>query len=138
MPLEDAGEAVLHLGGGFTRSDPHGAGDVGRTVGILPARIEQVEHIGRDNAVGLLLGAIMDDGAIRSCAADRIEAQIPQASRRLAEGEQLRGGREFRLASLRSFEIDPVQEPHQRSVGGMLSASISAWPLLATRLASAP
>src|SRR5690606_25679447 len=71
VALEDAGEAVLHLGRRRTHRD--GAGDVGRAVRILAARIDQIERIHLDLAVRLRAHAVMDDGAIGAGAGNRVE-----------------------------------------------------------------
>ena len=43
MALQHAGEAVLAFRRSARRADPDGAGDVGGAVGILPARIDQID-----------------------------------------------------------------------------------------------
>ena len=48
MALQDAGEAILLLGGRFAGADPDGPGDIGRPIGILPARIDQIDTVRRD------------------------------------------------------------------------------------------
>ncbi len=57
MPFEHLGEAAPVFGGRL--ADGNRARNVGRAVGILPARIDEIEHAGGDLAVARLVDAIM-------------------------------------------------------------------------------
>ena len=112
MALEDQGEVVAHLL--RRRADRYRAGDVGGAVAILPARIDQIEAAALDRAIGLFLDPIMDDGAVRSRAADRVEGQVFQQPAILAEGFQPVGGGQFGQAALGRLDRDPVEEAAER------------------------
>src|SRR5438045_8785833 len=70
MALEHPGEAVAHFFGRLT--DRHGAGDVGRAVDILAARIDQIERAFLELAVGLLARFVVDDRAVWPRARDTV------------------------------------------------------------------
>src|SRR5690606_29370123 len=77
MALEHAGEAILLLGRGFSQtvggSDPYRAGDVGRAVGILAARVDQIDAARLDLQVAVLVHAVMRDRGMGPGGGDRVE-----------------------------------------------------------------
>ena len=76
VTLEHAGEALPLLG--RRRPEGDGAGDVGRAVEVLAAGVDQVEHAGSEEPVGLRGGPIVDDGAARSRPRDRGKADVSE------------------------------------------------------------
>src|ERR1051325_2161660 len=74
MALEDAGEALAHLGRRL--ADRDGARHVGRAVLILAARIDEEERAQLQLAIGLLAHPVMDDRAVRARARNSVEGQI--------------------------------------------------------------
>src|SRR5712671_5662946 len=76
VALEDAGEAVAHFRARGTDRDR--AGNVGRAVEVLRARIEEEEGSRLEPLLALRGRPIMHDRAVRSGTGDRREAQIAE------------------------------------------------------------
>ena len=76
VALQHQGKMLFHVGRG--RADGDRARDIRGAVGILAARIDEIELAGSELAVGLGARAIMDDGAVGSRAGDRAEREIAQ------------------------------------------------------------
>src|SRR5690606_14092199 len=80
VALEDARIAVLDLGGCFAGTDPYGAGNVRGAVGVLPARVDQIDAPRLEFAIGLLAYPVMDNRAVRASARNRVEAQVAKVA----------------------------------------------------------
>ena len=120
VALEHAGEAVLVLCGGLTRPDPDSAGDIGRPIKVLPARIDQVDRIGGDGQVGLFINPVMRAGGVRPRGGNRVERKIAEQVALVAESAQFRRSGEFCLSALGGLDAQPVQEfRNRRAVAGL-------------------
>ena len=114
VALEHAGEAVLVLGARLAWADPHGAGDVGGAIEILPARIDQIDRVRRDCDVGGFIHFVVRAGGMRPGGRDRIERQIAQQPGVFAEGLQACRSRQLVELALMCLDAEPVEEPGDR------------------------
>ena len=123
VPLEHARVALDHFGGRLARTDPHGAGDVGRPVEILAARIDEIDRRRRDRDIAVLIDLVMRQRGMARSGADRIEAGILQLAARLAELAQLGRRGQFVDAALGCLDAEPAQEArHGRPVARLCIA----------------
>src|SRR6185312_10006290 len=108
MALEHAGEAVAHLGARLADGDR--AGDVGRAVEVLRARVEEVEVSRLEPLFGLRAGAIMHDRAVRPRPRNRREAEVAEMLASAAEGFQPVAGGDLEELATRRLSREPRKE----------------------------
>ena len=125
MALQHARVAIHHLGGRLARADPDGAGDVGRPVEILPARIAQEDARRRDRDIAVFIDLVMRQRGMAGGGADRVEAAILQFAGRLAEFAQFGDGGQLVDIALGRFDRDPAQESRDRCAVACLGIAMA-------------
>ena len=134
MALEHAGEAVAASPAVGSPDRPDGAGDVGGAVGILAARIDQVDAARLELAVGLL--ARPGNGRSRRCGpapeivSKRQVAQV--AGRRRRNCVQLLGGGQSRRAPPLGASTD--SQCRKRASAAPSRACAARWPAMLDRV----
>src|SRR5580704_9772932 len=88
MTLQYPCRMAFYLRRSFARPGPDRARDIGRAVGILRTRIDQVDLIRADRAVAVLGDAVMNDRTMFARAGDSGETFAAKPADRLAVGEQ--------------------------------------------------
>ena len=135
MALQHAGVAVDHFRSRLARTDPHGAGDVGRAVGILAARIAQVDAGGRDRDIAVLVHLVMRQGGVAGCGTDGVEAGILHVGAEAAQFAQLGRRAQFIDFARGRVLFDPAQVfDHGRAVARLRIAVALAFGLVLDRL----
>ncbi len=121
MAFEHLREAAAHFGG--RRADRDRACDVGRAVGILAARVDEIERARLDRAVGRLVDLVMRQRAVGTRGRDGVERQIPQHPAGIAKFAQFRCGAEFVEVSFGRDLLHPFEEArHRDAVADMRGA----------------
>jgi hypothetical protein len=133
--LQDAGEAgALFLG---RCADGDGAGDVGRAVDILAARVDQEKLARAYLAVRAVGHAVVDDGAVRARAADRVEADVVERVRGAAEAFERLDDVDLGQLALRRLAVEPGEEfDHRRAVAQMGLGRGGEFDLVLARLSA--
>src|SRR6516225_11694174 len=112
MPAQHAGEAVAQFAGGF--ADRDGAGDVGGTVLILRAGIDEQEVARHDSPVALAGDAVVYDRSVRPGAGDGRKRHVLERAGVPAERLQRLYRVDFGQPALRRLAGDPGQETGER------------------------
>ncbi len=107
---QHAREHLLLAGRRLAEGD--GARDVGGALEVLAAAVDQVDALPPQPAVRLLRGAVVDDRAVGTEAADRAEAAVLAVPILPPELPQLVGGRDLGDVALGHGALEPVQEAH--------------------------
>jgi len=89
VSLEDSSEAVAHFGCGLTDGDR--SRDVGCTVEVLAAGVNQIQCSAFEPPIALWRGLVMRNGRVRAGGGDRLERKIAQLARGLAKLSQACG-----------------------------------------------
>ena len=111
MALEDAGEPVAHQSGWLAHRN--GAGDVGRAVLILTARINQ-KYPSADLRVGLDGHTIMRNGGIGAGGGDGRKRNVLQLARVAAESFERLRRIDLAEISARRMDCEPMQKADHR------------------------
>ena len=108
---------------GRLRADRDGAGDVGGAVDILGTGIDEIGLAGFERPVGALARPVVDDGAVRPGAGDRVEAEIAEEIALPPEARQPVDGGELVDLALRRGLGQPMKEArHRRPIAAMGAA----------------
>ena len=110
VALQHASVALDHFGTRLARADPNRTGDVGGSVQILAARIDQIDRRWRDRDIAVFVDLVVWQGGMRPRSADGVEAGVFQHAAGLAEFAQLGGGGQFVHPALGRFDRNPAQE----------------------------
>src|SRR5262249_53802391 len=121
MALEHAGEAFAHLRARL--ADRDGAGDVGGTVLILAAGIDQEQLARLDRAVGLTGDAVMDNGAVRPRARDGGKRDFLEQAALAAEALQRFDRVNLGEFAARRLAVEPGEEARDRDAIALLSVA---------------
>ena len=121
MAFQHTGEAVTHFR--CRLANRHGARNVGGSVLVLRAGIDQEQFAEADRSIGLLRHAIMHDRAMGAGAGNGIEADIARAGA-AAEGFQLFNRINFGERFLRPFARQPGKKSRQRLTVAMMRAAV--------------
>ena len=101
---------AFHFGRSLARADPQGAGEVGGAIGVLPARIDQIDAAGFKPPVGFLGNAVVDDGAVGAAARNGVEGEVYQLAGVGAVLVEGFGGGDFGELALGGLTREPVEE----------------------------
>src|SRR5271165_6409464 len=112
MPFQHKCEMPPHVAGWL--ADGNGSRDIGCPIAVLCARIDEIKRARNELLVRFRRRAVMHDRAIRAGARNRIEAQIFELTRFLAEGFELVRRDQFVNAASWRFVIEPSEKVAER------------------------